>query len=462
MQPQVNVFGIEDVPQLLEGEELEKVHSGFKEQVKDIEKNPSRFENSEDLKIGFEVEYSLLDSENQQASEEVRDRIKENEDFLDSELAATVIEARTEPISDPNSLEEFEEELQGKEEITAELAAEEGFQLLRNGTNPFPTVGELRRSGDENSRYELFANFLDQARNDEMVHDFFGIEEGFDPRDIHYSGMIASTQTNMQAQSLDDAVNKANFAYMFAPYAEALGANARIMEQKDTGISDVRMPVWEKSADLRDDDEFGDESPRAGKMQSYLKDIGDYFERLDPVYVAPDEDSALDQAIANNWEDINIKFADNSALVEIRPLSIQPTVRQDLALSAFMMGRIAYAQQNEEELLDIEKVNRNRYTAMHNGLDEKLYDSSGIQRDATEVIGEELEYARQGLDNLDVDYESFIQGEQDLFDYAFSDRLESGMAPADETAERYRELRKEMSDEEALSKIMSDYKVGGE
>ena len=458
----MNVFGIEDVPQLLEGEELEKVHSGFKEQVKDIEKNPSRFENSEDLKIGFEVEYSLLDSENQQASEEVRDRIKENEDFLDSELAATVIEARTEPISDPNSLEEFEEELQGKEEITAELAAEEGFQLLRNGTNPFPTVGEFRRSGDENSRYELFANFLDQARNDEMVHDFFGIEEGFDPRDIHYSGMIASTQTNMQAQSLDDAVNKANFAYMFAPYAEALGANARIMEQKDTGISDVRMPVWEKSADLRDDDEFGDESPRAGKMQSYLKDIGDYFERLDPVYVAPDEDSALDQAIANNWEDINIKFADNSALVEIRPLSIQPTVRQDLALSAFMMGRIAYAQQNEEELLDIEKVNRNRYTAMHNGLDEKLYDSSGIQRDATEVIGEELEYARQGLDNLDVDYESFIQGEQDLFDYAFSDRLESGMAPADETAERYRELRKEMSDEEALSKIMSDYKVGGE
>ena len=455
----MDVFGIEDVPQLLEGEELEEVHEAFQEQAKDIEENRSRFENSEELKAGFEVEYTLLNADNRQASEEVRDRIKDEEDFLDSELAASVIETRTDPISEPDSLEEFQQELQEKEERTAELAAERGFDLLRYGTNPFPTVEEFERSGGPESRYELFANFLDEARNDGMVHDRFGIDEGFDPRDIHYSGMIASTQTNMQAQSLEDAVEKANLAYMFAPYAEALGANARILEQGDTGVSDARMPLWERSADVRQDDEFGENGPRAGKIDSYFDGIGDYLERLDPIYVAPDTDSAMDQAIDNNWEDVNIKFTDDAALVEVRPFSIQPSVQEDLALSAFMMGRIAYAQENGEERLDIDRVNRNRYSAMHNGLDTKLYDSSGNQGDATEVVEQELEYARQGLDSLDVDYDNFIDGEQDLFDQAFGDRLEDGLAPGDRSAEKYRERRQDMPDEEALGEVMDEYRV---
>jgi len=473
MQLRVDVFGIGDVPQLLEGEELEEVHRAFQEQVKNIEENPSRFENSEELKVGFEVEYTLLDSDNNQASEQVRDRIKDKQEFLDSELAASVIEARTDPVSEPDSLREFGKELRDREHRAAELAAEEGFDLLRYGTNPFPDLDEFERSGDEDSRYEMFANFLDEARNDEMVHDVFGIEESFDPRDIHYSGMIASTQTNLQAQSLGDAVEKANFGYMFAPFAEALGANARVMEQKDTGISDIRMPVWEKSADVREDEDFGSESPRAGKIDSYIgkedgHDIEDYFERLDPVYVAPDVEEApdaIDQAVMNNWKDINIKFTDDAALVELRPFSIQPTVQEDLALSAFMMGRIAYAQDEKvhgsggEDLLDIEKVNRNRYTAMHNGLDEKLYDSSGNQRQAVEVVQDELEYARQGLNSLGVDYENFVPGDQDLFDYTFGERLEEGIAPGDQSAERYNELRENMSDEQALAEVMKDYKV---
>ena len=462
----MDVFGIEDVPQLLEGEDLEEVHEAFQEQVKQVTENPSKFENSEDLKAGFEVEYTLLDGNNAQASEEERDRIKDQEDFLDSELAASVIEMRTDPISEPDSLEEFERELQQKEDRTVELAEQEGFDLLRYGTNPFPMLREFKRSGDKNSRYELFANFLDDARNDGMVHDRFGIDESFDPRDIHYSGMIASTQTNMQAESLDDAVEKANFAYMFAPYAEALGANARIIEGKDTGISDMRMPLWEKSADVREDEEFGEKSPRAGKMESYFENVGDYFERLDPIYVAPDQDSAMDQAIANNWEDINIKFDrdEGNALVEIRPLSIQPSVREDLALSAFMMGRIAYAQDQDEDLLGIGEVNRNRYTAMHNGLSEKLYDSSGNQREATEVISDELDYARQGLDTLELDYQNFIDGDQDLFDVTLGRRLDSKQTPGDRSASNYRSNvdHYEMGIDDALEDAMGEFKVNGE
>ncbi|EGQ43378.1 MAG: hypothetical protein J07AB43_13690, partial [Candidatus Nanosalina sp. J07AB43] len=215
---------------------------------------------------------------------------------------------------------------------------------------------------------------------------------------------------------------------------------------------------------------FGEEAPRAGKMESYIgkedgHDIEDYFERLDPIYVAPDPDSALDQAIDNNWKDINIKFTDDAALVELRPFSVQPSVREDLALSAFMMGRIAYAQDEDihgpggEELMAIKKVNRNRYTAMHNGLDENLYDSSGNQRQAKEVVKEELEYARQGLDRLGVDYESFVDGDDDLFEAVLDERIETGSTPGDQSAESYNERRQYMPDEEALANVMDQYKV---
>lgn len=475
----VDVFGIEDVPQHLEGVDLEEIHESFLKQVEEILENSSKYENSEDLKVGFELEYTLLDENNNQASGEERNRIKERDpDILDSELAASVIEARTDPIV-PDSLEKVESEVRGKEAFTAEVAAEEGFQLLRYGTNPFPTAEEFERSGEEGDRYDVFTRFINNNRNDEIVTDSFGVKETFDPHEIHYSGMIASTQTNLQAKSLQDAVDKANFAYMFMPYAEAMGANARIMEQKDTGISDLRIPLWAACSDLRSNEEFeAGKAPRAGRIDSYYgkqkgHDIEDYFERLDPIYVAPDVEGAPDaihQAIMNNWKDVNIKFdrEEGNAIVEMRPFSIQPSVTEDLAVSAFMIGRIAYAQDEQihgeggEDLMDIDLVNENRENAMYNGLDTDLYDSSGELRDAMEVVRDELEYARDGLDSLDVDYESFIDGEDDLFDVAFRETFEEGMPPGDRSAEEYNKKRESMPDEEALAEVMEDYKVKGE
>lgn len=468
----MDVFGIDDVPQLLEGEELEQTHDSFQQQVDEIVQNPSKYDNSKALKAGFEMEYTLLDGNNEQASEEQRDRIKERApETLDSELAASVIEARTDPVV-PGSLGELEDEMREKETLTANAASREGFDLLRYGTNPFPTVEEFERSGEEGSRYDVFASFLDENRNDGMVTDSFGEKETFDPRDIHYSGMIASTQTNLQAEGLQDAVDKANLAYMFMPYAEALGANARIIEQKDTEISDMRIPLWEASADFRSEEEFeNDDTPRAGRIDSYYgkeegQDIEDYFERLDPIYIGPDVEGApdaVDQAVMNNWKDVNIKFdrEGGNALVEMRPFSIQPSIREDLALSAFMIGRTAYAQEEDEDLMDIGLVNENRENAMYNGLDTELYDSSGDLRDAKEVLEDELDYAREGLDSLGVDYESFIDEEGDIFDVTLEQRLQNGQTPGDCSAEAYNRKRREMPDEQALAEVMDNYKVKG-
>lgn len=456
----MDVFGLEDVPQLLEKDNLEKVHKSFKKQLEQIKENSSNYRSSEDIRIGFEVEYTLLDEDNETASRQVRNKLKNKSEFFDSELAASMLEIKTNPIQ-PNNVKDLEEELLDKERLAVEEAEKEDLSLLRHGTDPFTDVENFERSGESGSRYEVFAEFLDDQRNDEEVIESFGLEESFDPRDIHYSGMIASTQSNLQAKSLEDAVEKANFAYSFLPYAVALGGNSRIIEGKDTGFSDIRVPLWEKSADFRSSEDYGEESPRAGKLESYYDSIDDYFERLDPIYVAPDPDSALDQAVANNWKDVNIKFdrEDKNALVELRPLSIQPSAREDLALSMFMTGRIAYAQVNGESPMDIEKVNRNRYSAMHNGMDTPLYSSSSESlEDSTDVLNEELDYARKGLEILEIEYD-LEEDEGDLFDAVLSDRFEDGLTPGDRIAEDYKCLREDLDDSDALARVMKNYKI---
>jgi xylose dehydrogenase (NAD/NADP) len=78
----------------------------------------------------------------------------------------------------------------------------------------------------------------------------------------------------VQAASLDDAVEKANYAYMVAPYAVAMTGNARIVEGKDLGHPELRMPIWERSCDIRTPGQVAETvAPRAGKLDDYFDDF---------------------------------------------------------------------------------------------------------------------------------------------------------------------------------------------
>jgi gamma-glutamyl:cysteine ligase YbdK (ATP-grasp superfamily) len=125
-------------------------------------------------------------------------------------------------------------------------------------------------------------------------------------------------------------------------------------------------------------------------------------------------------------------------------------------MHGFYVGRLAYSEMEQyhgedgEELMDIEKVNRNRYAAMHNGLETKLYGTDGELRDATEVLEEELDKAEIGLEYAGIEDTGYM----DLL----YDRLDEG-TPADLMAEGFNNARQEGLDREQALKKGLNYQV---
>lgn len=430
-----------DIKEALQSEEEQGMREAFEQQVEELFGNEELYrKNYSDVKIGLETEYPAVDKDSNPLPSELRDQVIEGLDFADVEVGGSQIEVRTDPVK-LNSLSRLEKEMKLIEADLDDEADVRGVDVLRSGTHPFVDLDSIPKSNGD--KYREVPAFHDEHRNGH-VQEEFGIKETIDPRNADLAAVINSTQTNIEARDFDDAVEKANYTYMISPFLSAISGNARFLDGKDTGVADSRMPLWEKSHDIRTEDELGERPVEAGKLESYYENLSDYFDRVkEQPFILEEEGAAMDIGIGTFWKDSRIKFKEEpendryDAIVESRVVSTQPTLEEEIAMHGFFIGRLVYAQEEEENLMDIEKVNRNRYTAMHNGLDEKLYDTEGVQRDAVEVLEEELVKAEQGLEYAGIDSDGFM----DLL----YDHLDEGV-PADRMAEGFNNAREKGMD----------------
>jgi len=433
--------------QLSEAEQA--MRESFEQQVEEILDSAEKYEHETTWKVGLETEYGLVDNNLRPVGHELRDELIGDLDFADVEVGGSQVELRTDPMM-PQSLSELKNNLEEHESELIQEAGDLGLNLVRSGTNPFVNTNDIPISSEE--KYQQVPSFYEKARHEE-IQGSFGCKDVIDPRDSDLAALINSTQVNVQAEGLQDAVDKANLTYMISPFLSAISGNARFLEGKDLGFSDVRMPLWEKSHDIRDPDSFEEEMD-VGKLDSYFlaesedeTDIENYFRRVkDQPFILNDEEkrpAAREIGIGTYWKDSRIKFNQNpkedefQAIVESRIVSTQPSIAEEIAMHGFYLGRLAYAQnirdieknaKGTEDLMDIQKVNRNRHSAMYNGLDTKLYGTEGELRDAREVLEEELEKAEKGLEYIEMDDPGYM----DLL----YDRLEEG-TPSDQMAEEY-------------------------
>lgn len=430
-----------DIKAALESEAEQGMREAFEEQVEELFEKEELYEKSySDVKIGLETEYPVVDENFGQIGHRLRDQVIEGLDFADVEVGGSQVEVRTDPLI-LGSLSELEKEMRLIEADLRDEADARDVQVLRSGTHPFVDLDDIPISDAE--KYEKVPGFHDRHRNGH-VQEGFGRIESIDPRNADIAAVINSTQTNIEAESFEDAVEKANYTYMISPFMSAISANARFLDGKDTGFADTRMPLWEKSHDIRTEDQLGEKTVDAGKLESYYDSLEDYFKRVkDEPFILNDEEkqpAAMHIGIGTFWKDSRIKFKEEpendryDAIVESRVVSTQPTLEEEIAMHGFFMGRISYAQEEDEGLMDIEIVNRNRYAAMHNGLDTKLYGTDGELRDATEVLEEELEKAEQGLEYAGIEDPGYLD--------VLHERLESG-TPAELMAEGFNKALEE-------------------
>ncbi len=390
--------------------------SAFKHEVSDILGNKDRFRKVPgQVKIGFEMEAALVDHAGIPVPEAVRDSIKDGVPGADPELGASQIEWRTDPIQleQNGGLQMLIAQATERDAQMRASAAMHDAVLLRTGTQPLIALNQIQRTNKP--KYKKVPDFHDRHRS--RMDTKIGFWE--DAVEVHADvvALLNSLQCNLEAENLDDAVDLTNRSLMIGPLVVALSGNARFLEGKDTTFNDVRTTAWEISHDTRTDEERkAGKGLRIGLPVDYFADIQDYFERVGShPFILDDVNNALRIGIGLFWQDTRIKIIGDSAVVEFRPVSIQPTVEEDIAVMLFYLGRLQWSKQTQEQLLPIDEVRQMRSLAMQVGI---LPFAGGLPQ--------ELARAEEALENLGMKRE-----ELDPFFAILNQRVQDKKTPAD-------------------------------
>lgn len=380
------------------------------------------------MKVGFESELALIPpaSTAVEKIEILRNQIIRGNPWANYELGAAQIELRTPPIDvlEVNGWHKLNQIHTSLATAIVDQAHAEKAQILRCGANPFlPTHNPPRTS---KPKYQQVPDFYNRYQRQGVNRLFGRGDHKVDLRDAAVVSLFQAFQINLEAQSLHDAIQKANYAMMIAPYLVALGANARFLELTDmtwvdhlpgweanhnarigdTTFADIRAIGWETSFDDRTAKYLTRGSMlRIGLPETYFRNIEHYLNRtLSFPFILFDPENALNIAIGMHWMDARIKFVGDSAVVELRPLATQPTPQEELTLALLYLGRLTYAQHTCQPLLPFDCLKKNRLKAMRTGSSGNFWfqDHSGnyVKLPYNQGINLELQRAYQGLNIL--------------------------------------------------------------
>ena len=308
--------------------------------------------------------------------EPIRDSIvAQNQDWADMELGTSQVELRTPPIVITNG--DFSSLVNIYNERLAAItqsSREKGCVVLRTGANPFLPLDAIRRTNKP--KYQEVPSHHDINRRADV-----GVKIGCGDIDVGQAAIVAlfqSFQVNLEAQSFEDAVERLNYSLMIGPTILALATNSRFLNLQDTGISDIRMPAWEISHDVRtsEDVSSGLES-RVGLPERYFRDMKDYFDRTARFpFILYNPEHALEVGIGLHWTDTRIKVVGNSLVVEFRLIPTQPSPSEEIGLMLLWLGRVVFAQNTKEKFWPINCVRENRNSAMNHGINGAAWRSS--------------------------------------------------------------------------------------
>jgi len=407
----------------------------------------------EQLLVGFEAEVSVVRrSDLEVVSQEVRDAIIEDLGGDGGvELGAHQLELRTPPL-DVREVGLFGlcAALRDRERIARRAAAARGATILRCGFCPFP-VDLTQIVHTDAPRYHKVPAYHDSHRG-RFVNTRVG---RLDPLEIGYADVIAlanSVQFNVQAPDPAGAIELTNRLLSASPALSAIAGNARFLGGRDLGVADGRMLVWQQSHDTRDIIEFLADAPtRVGLPADYYSTLADYMDRVASfAFIFDDANAAFQIGVGLYWNDVRIKFPDDRIVVEFRPLSVQPTAIEDVALFALALG-LAAIPDSVLPLRPMRLLGQDRDAALQRGLDAELHAWNGetwVLAPAKKVVAEAIDLARRGLKSIG------LQDDVDTFLAVLERRLIQG-TPSDRLAREVDELTAEGLDvPEALRTLL--------
>jgi len=337
----------------------------------------------EDYIFGIEIEGALVDKEGKPLSvKEIipqLNRIYQDFDF-GGEAGACQLEIRSPPRSfSPEMLREKEEYLMDAIEDIVEIAervhkTEAIFLLL--GANPHPEVLSDKWISDS-ERARKMAEWRSQFPDIRIANRII--------RPEHIALAIQSIHIHIQGKGPQDVADKFNRLLYMIPEHIALAANSPVIGGEVVDYAEARLLLYE----MADGGNAG--LPKLKKYPIDFIGYGEYVASFKPILA-----KTLTEMIKERHEDNRIRF-EIPFRVENRVCATQCTIRENMALIEYIIGRLKYAQRwSRQAFPSLKEIEINRIEAIKNSIRGKFI-WGGKSVEAKEYLLSSIEKAEKGI-----------------------------------------------------------------
>lgn len=321
-----------------------------------LEQAAVRFDNSQDLTIGIEEEFQILDSVSLELINRFEDlhrvahpRLGPN---VSGELIASEIEINTRKCS---SLNEAEADLKEKRRLLMEAAKEIGVGLAASGTHPFSDWKEQR--------------ILNTAHYRE-------VEERL--RYLAWKNLTYGMHVHVGIRGRERMIAVFNSMRGYLPCLLALSANSPFTEGRYTYIHSTRAQIFTRSF------------PRCD-IPGAFKDWNDYATFVDMLFAT----NSIGDPMQIWW---SLRPHPWFGTLEIRICDCQTDVDETMAVAALTVALISQLAEDYDNgkampVLNTNQLDENLWRATRYGLDGKLVDfDAGREIPASDALQELLVY----------------------------------------------------------------------
>lgn len=341
----------------------------------------------QDYIVGIELEGALVDAEGKPLdAKEIISHLNEMyHDFqFTEEAGACQIEIKSFPREySAETIREKEEYLIDIVEDIVELAEKiygrEAIFLL-TGSNPHPDILSDKWI-TKSERALKMAQWRSQFPTIKIADLYI------EPKHIALS--IQSIHINIQGKNPDDTADKYNRLLYMVPEHIALSANSPIIGGRIVDYAEARLLLYE----MADGGNAG--FPKLKKYPVDIVDYGKYVLSYKPIIA-----KTLTQMVKERHEDNRIKF-EIPFRVENRVCPTQPTIRENMALVEYVVGRLKYAQRwNRKDFPSLQEIRINRTEAIKESVKSKfIWNGKSVY--ARKYLMECIEKAERGIKLLD-------------------------------------------------------------
>jgi glutamate---cysteine ligase / carboxylate-amine ligase len=305
----------------------------------DLDRAVERFDAAEDLTVGLEEEFSILDPETLELVpryEELR-AAADADPGLSEAVAGELISSEIEVISGRGS--SFQESVARQRERRAllfALAARHGAMLGSTGTHPW-------------------ADYRTQPIID--TEHYHRVEDGL--KYVAWRNNTFSLHVHAGVNGIDRAVKVCDRLRPVLPLLLAISANSPFLDGRDSGLHSARTQAFTKSF------------PRCGVPDPF----GGWQAYRDYIEFLIDTNSIVE--FTQVWWSVRPHFSFGT--VEVRICDAQATAQESEALAALMVACIAQAMRDVDDGVPFEHpaprlVEENMWRAIRYGLDGRMVD----------------------------------------------------------------------------------------